>query len=94
MRGRAWLWLSAAFLLIYAAYVLVAKFGKLIAVKLPFELGNIGEFWLFSAFIGAFCMQIIRDERARPAASADVPHSAAPPYSSAPDAPTQKGSVP
>jgi hypothetical protein len=64
MRGRAWLWLSALFLLLYTAYVLIAKFGKAVGMKLPFELGNIGEFWLFSAFIGAFCMQIIRDERA------------------------------
>jgi hypothetical protein len=66
MRGRAWLWLSALFLIIYTAYVLIAKFGKLIGFKLPFELGNVGEFWLFTAFIGAFCMQIIRDERALP----------------------------
>jgi hypothetical protein len=66
MRGRAWLWLSALFLLAYTAYVIVAKFGKLIGITVPFELGNIGEFWLFAAFIGAFCMQIIRDERALP----------------------------
>jgi uncharacterized membrane protein (DUF485 family) len=64
MRGRGWLWLSALFLLVYTAYVVVAKFGKLVGVKIPFELGNVGEFWLFTAFIGAFCLQIIRDERA------------------------------
>ena len=66
MRGRSWLWLSALLLLTYTGYVLVAKFGKLIGLKLPFELGNAGEFWLFTACIGAFCMQIIRDERALP----------------------------
>jgi hypothetical protein len=80
MRGRAWLGLSALFLLLYTAYVLVAKFGKLIAITLPFELGNIGEFWLFTAFIGAFCMQIIRDERALPTpAEPATPHSASAP---------------
>jgi hypothetical protein len=66
MRGRSWLLLSALFLLLYTGYVLVAKFGKHAGIKLPFELGNVGEFWLFTAFIGAFCMQIIRDERALP----------------------------
>jgi hypothetical protein len=74
MRGRGWLWLSAVFLLAYAGYVLVGKFGKLIGVKLPFELGNVGEFWLFTASIAAFCMQIIRDERALPPKS-DEPAS-------------------
>jgi hypothetical protein len=66
MRGRGWLWLSALFLLIYTAYVIATKFGNIVGLKLPFELGNVGEFWLFTAFIGAFCMQIIRDERALP----------------------------
>jgi hypothetical protein len=80
MRGRAWLWLSALFLLLYTAYVLIAKFGKAVGLKLPFELGNVGEFWLFTAFIGAFCMQIIRDERALPT-SPEEPHAA-------PDTPT------
>jgi hypothetical protein len=76
MRGRAWLWLSAILLLAYTGYVLVAKFGKIIGLKLPFELGNVGEFWLFAASIGAFCMQIIRDERALPPPPED-PHSTA-----------------
>jgi hypothetical protein len=78
MRGRAWLWLSALFLLLYTAYVLIAKFGKAVGLKLPFELGNVGEFWLFTAFIGAFCMQIIHDERALP----DTPTPAPPPLPS------------
>jgi hypothetical protein len=69
MRGRAWLWLSVVLLAIYTAYVLVAKFGSLVGVKLPFKLGDIGEFWLFAACIGFFCLQIIRDERALRAAS-------------------------
>ena len=66
---RAWLWLSALILLAYTGYVVVAKFGKLIGVTLPFELGNVGEFWLFAASIIAFCLQIIRDERALNAAN-------------------------
>ncbi len=74
MRGRAWLWLSALFLLLYTAYVLIAKFSKPLGFKLPFELGNVGEFWLFTAFIGAFCMQIIRDERALPQLPDDALH--------------------
>jgi hypothetical protein len=82
MRGRGWLWLAAAFLLAYTGYVLVAKFGKLVGVKLPFELGNVGEFWLFAVCIGAFCMQIIRDERALPPK---------PPADPAPGAPNAKG---
>jgi hypothetical protein len=81
MRGRAWLWLSALFLFIYTTYVLIAKFGKNIGLALPFELGNIGEFWLFTAFIGAFCMQIIRDERALPPPSEPTtPQSASAPH--------------
>lgn len=66
MRGRGWLCLSTILFLVYTGYVLIAKFGKLAGLKLPFELGDIGEFWLFTACIGAFCMQIIRDERALP----------------------------
>jgi hypothetical protein len=84
MRGRGWLWLSAAFLLTYAGYVLVGKFGKLIGFKLPFELGNVGEFWLFAACIAAFCMQIICDERALP------PKSEEPPVTT-PSAPSSEG---
>jgi hypothetical protein len=85
MRGRAWLWLSALFLLLYTAYVLIAKFGKPIGLALPFELGNVGEFWLFTAFIGAFCMQIIRDERALPPPSETAtPHSASAPQNEGP----------
>jgi hypothetical protein len=78
MRGRGWLWLSAFFLSIYTGYVLVSKFGKLVDLKLPFELGNVGEFWLFMAFIGAFCMQIIRDERALPPAAPNSTSTADP----------------
>jgi hypothetical protein len=81
MRGRRWLWLSALFLLMYTGYVVVAKFGKIVGLKLPFELGNVGEFWLFTAFIGAFCMQIIRDERALPPISnTPAPHSDSAPH--------------
>ena len=59
-----------------------AKFGKIVGLKLPFELGNVGEFWLFTAFIGAFCMQIIRDERALPPTSnTPAPHSNSAPHS-------------
>jgi hypothetical protein len=88
MWGRGWLWLSAVFLLVYAGYVLVGKFGKLVSVKLPFELGNVGEFWLFAACIAAFCMQIISDERALPPKS-DEP--ATPPPVAAPSAPNSEG---
>jgi hypothetical protein len=66
--GRTWLWLSAFLLLTYAGYVIIAKFGKLIGLALPFQLGDVGEFWLFASFIGTFCMQIIRDERRLPPA--------------------------
>jgi hypothetical protein len=72
MPGRLWLWLSALVLLTYTAYVLLAKFGKLIGLVLPFKLGDVGEFWLFAAFIGCFCMQIIRDERALPPSAEDA----------------------
>jgi hypothetical protein len=64
MRGRGWLWLAALLLVLYTGYVLVAKFGKSVGLVLPVNLGNVGEFWLFAACIGAFCLQIIRDERA------------------------------
>jgi uncharacterized membrane protein (DUF485 family) len=66
MRERGWLWLSAVLLLLYVVYVLIAKFGKLAGLTVPFNLGDVGEFWLFTACIGAFCLQIIRDERATP----------------------------
>jgi hypothetical protein len=80
MRGRTWLWLSALFLVVYTVYVLAAKFGKAVGLVLPFELGNVGEFWLFAAFIGCFCMQIIRDERALPANAQPLgqPHPGSP----------------
>jgi uncharacterized membrane protein (DUF485 family) len=87
MRGRAWLWLSACFLCSYIAYVLVAKFGKSVGLRLPLELGNVGEFWLFAAFIFAFCMQIIRDERALSSRTHGIPPPSVPDQS----APNKEG---
>jgi hypothetical protein len=64
VRGKGWLWLSIGLGGAYIAYVLWAKFAKLIGPP-PVRLSETGEFLLFLSAIVAFTAQVVVEERGR-----------------------------
>lgn len=70
LQNRFWLWLSAAFAVVYTGYVVWAKFAKVLGPP-PVKLGEVGEFWLFFMVIAAFALQVIVEDRRTRATSAE-----------------------
>jgi hypothetical protein len=73
MRGKLWLTLSIALMLTYTAYILWAKFAKVIGPP-PVKLSETGEFLLFLAATLAFTMQVFVED-ARKTNTASEPGS-------------------
>ena len=61
-RHRGWLIAASVALLSYVAYVLWAKYAKVLGPP-PVKLGETGEFLLFFTAVVAFAMQVIAEER-------------------------------
>jgi hypothetical protein len=61
VHGKRWLTVSIALTLTYTAYILWAKFAKVIGPP-PIKLSETGEFLLFLAAVLAFTMQVFVED--------------------------------
>jgi hypothetical protein len=71
VRGKFWLWVSITLAVIYTAYILWAKFAKVIGPP-PFKISETGEFLLFLACVVTFTFQVFVED-ARKAHEAPEP---------------------
>jgi hypothetical protein len=64
LRGKGWLAISAALLVVYAIYVIWAKLATVIGT-IPVRLSETAEFLLFFSAVVAFALQVFVEDALR-----------------------------
>ncbi len=76
LRGKGWLAISAALLVVYATYVIWAKLATVIGT-IPVRLSETAEFLLFFSAVVTFALQVfVEDARRGKTGDARTDHNA------------------